>query len=190
MRSLVCLFVLLVAAFPAAGAIYRTVDAQGNVVFTDVPPADDAASRVELPPSNTFETPKAAAPSEGATGPGESAAELDATYYGTVEIVDPSNNEAIRANDGNMVVAVAVSPTLRGDHRLVLSIDGHDVDDGASARGVFSLSNVDRGSHVAIAKVVNSSGAVVTQSAPITFHMMRVAIGAPKPTPRPAQKSN
>jgi hypothetical protein len=188
MRTLTCLLALLTLAPHAAAAIYRTVDEQGNVVFTDVPPGDKSAAPVDVRPPNTFETPQAAPPAAAPSGAGASAAELDATYYTAVEIVDPGNEEAIRANDGNMVIAVAVSPPLRGDHRLVLTLDGQDVDAGATGRGVFSLSNVDRGSHTAVVKVVNSSGATVTTSAPVTFHMLRVAIGAPKPAPSPAKK--
>jgi hypothetical protein len=189
MRTSICLFATLVLALPAAAEIYRTVDAQGNVVFTDVPPQNDQATRVTVEPVNSYEVPAPVQGVAGASDAGSIEAEVDAGYYAAVEIVDPANDEAIRANDGNMIVSVAVSPPLRGDHRLVLSMDGRDLE-AASSQGVFRLTNLDRGSHTAVAKVLNSSGAVVKQSAPVAFHMLRVAVGAPKPPPPKPKPSN
>jgi len=189
MRTPICILTALVLALPAAAEIYRTVDAQGNVVFTDVPPQNDQATRVTVEPVNSYEVPAPARDAAGAPDAGSIEAEVDAGYYAAVEIVDPTDDEAIRANDGNMIVSVAVSPPLRADHRLVLSMDGRDLETDASG-GVFTLSNLDRGSHTAIAKVVNGSGAVVTQSAPVAFHMLRVAVGAPKPPPPKPKPAN
>ena len=188
MRTLICLIATFLVALPAAGEIYRTVDEHGNVEFTDVPPPDDHTKRVEVEPVNSYGDPEIASIGAGAEGPESAGATLDANYYATVEIVDPTNDEAIRENAGNLVVAVAISPPLRGDHRMVLSLDGRDLDSAADGR-VFVLSNVDRGSHTAVVKVVDGAGAVVTQSAPVTFHMLR-AVATRKVTPVPAKKAS
>jgi hypothetical protein len=181
MRLSITAFCALLLAVPAAAEIYKTVDANGNVVYTDVPPKTDG-SAVEMTPLNSYQpvhVPRNSAAPSGATSPG---ATLDAHYYSLVQITEPTDDEAIRENAGNVQIAVTVSPALRGDHRLVLTLDDVPVEADAEDN-VFQLSNVDRGTHVATAEVVDANGAVVAQSAPVTFHVLRAALGPPTPTP-------
>ena len=50
-------------ALPATAQIYKTTDAEGNVVFTDQPPGGDTqAEQVELQPLNTTPPPPKVAP--------------------------------------------------------------------------------------------------------------------------------
>jgi hypothetical protein len=177
MRALICLVSTLLAAPVAVAQIYKVVDANGNVVYTDVPPLGKDATRVVVEPVNSYAVPEAPAAEDA---PGSTGAAVDATYYNAVEIVEPGNDAAIRENAGNLVVSAATSPPLRGDHALVLTLDGRDLDIAADG-GVFVLTNVDRGSHQAIVKVVDASGATVKQSAPVSFHMLRATAVKPPP---------
>jgi len=181
MRLLLALVVVSsLASTPAIAQIYRWVDKEGNVVFSDVPPPTDHGAQVDLQPVNSFTPPApAAAPTEAASA----TATLDAQYYELLQIVEPTNDAAVRENAGNLVVSVALSPELRGDHRLRLTIDGTPVAAQASDRNVFTLSNVDRGTHAVAAEVVDSTGSTIKSSPPVTFHMLRVAAGRPAPAP-------
>jgi hypothetical protein len=184
MRTFVSTLLLLFGSclpWCAAAQIYKSVDEQGNVVFSDVPPREDG-QRVVVTPLNTYATPAEAAPAEE---PATAAAAVDAQYYRAIEIVDPTADEAIRENAGNLVVSVATVPAVRGDHRLVLVMDGRALALESSG-SVFTLANIDRGSHTISARIVDSSEATVTESAPVTFHMLRAA-AAKKVVPRPAK---
>jgi len=184
MRLSIAMLCLLLLTVPAAAEIYKTVDANGNVVYTDVPPKTDG-SAVDVTPLNSYQpthVPRNSPAASGETSPG---AALDAHYYSLVQITDPGNDEAVRENAGNVLIAVAISPTLRGDHHLVLLLDDAPVEADAEDN-VFQISNVDRGTHVATVQVVDAGGAIVAESAPVTFHMLRAA-NLP-PTPQPVKK--
>lgn len=53
-RLLLLVFAVLLPASQGAAEIYRWTDADGRVHFSDRPVADRQASRVELPPVNSF----------------------------------------------------------------------------------------------------------------------------------------
>ena len=64
MDSRLALILVLVAMTPAAfGEIYKTVDANGNVVYTDIAPVDRsgqaAPQEVTVPQVNSYEPPPA-----------------------------------------------------------------------------------------------------------------------------------
>jgi hypothetical protein len=183
------IFVGLAFAAAAADQIYRTVDADGNVVFTDVPPAnaagEPAGKAVTLPPSNTYqpETPPAAQTDESAAQPAA------ASYYDDLSIVDPTNDQTIRSNNGDMLIQAVVDPPLKSDHRLLLTFDGAPTDMQADG-GVFELTNVDRGTHTAAARIVDGNNEVVMESQPVTFTVQRYHLPPPTPTPHPGPKPN
>ncbi len=180
------LVIALAAASSAALAqIYKTVDANGNVVFTDIAPVDRSAGKPEsqpvtVPPTNTYDAPALPAQTAG-TAPGPTAP----TAYAQIDVISPTQDESIRDNAGNVQVEVAINPPLRGSDHLLLLLDGSPVDVGA-VNGVFELSNVDRGTHTAAARVVDGQGDVISESDPVTFHLMRVSIDSrPRVTPHP-----
>lgn len=168
----------------ALGEIYKTVDANGNVVFTDIAPVDrsgqSTAQPITVDPVNSYEPPAAPVAQQGDAPPPSN----DVGYYEQVEVISPAEDETIRDNSGNVQIQVAISPRLRGDHRLMLILDGADI--GLEAvNGVFELSNVDRGTHTAAGRVLDRQGNVVVESSPVTFNLMRVALGPENATPTP-----
>jgi Domain of unknown function (DUF4124) len=177
--ALIILFGAVAAT--AAGQIYRTVDANGNVVFTDIAPVDrsgqPSAQQVEIPPTNTFEPPVVQAPASSATAPSSSAG-----FYNELVIISPTEDESIRDNAGNVTIEVAINPPLRADHRLLLVLDGTQTEVEAQ-NGVFELTNVDRGTHTAGVRAVDRQGNVVTDSDPVTFHLLRVSVQQPQAAP-------
>jgi len=177
---------LFAASSAAFGQIYRTVDANGNVVFTDIAPVDRSAGAasqaITVQPVNTFQPPVQAAP---ANTPVTSTA---SDYYSELVVIFPTEDATIRDNAGNIQIEVAISPGLRSDHRLLLVLDGEPTEVEAE-NGVFELSNVDRGTHTAGARVVDRQGNVLIESNPTTFNLMRVAVPPQRPgvpTPPPA----
>lgn len=178
------LIIALVAASSAASAqIYKTVDANGNVVFTDIAPVDrsgqPAPQPVAVPPMNTYEPP--AVP---AAQPNTQSAPVTPSYYSQLEVISPGEDETIRDNAGDIQIEVAISPPLRADHRLLLVLDGTATEVEA-VNGVFELTNVDRGTHTAGARAVDRQGNVLIESNPATFNLMRVSIDSNPPVITP-----
>jgi hypothetical protein len=165
----------------AASRIYKTVDENGNVVFTDVPPKEGESSEaiaVETP--NTFPAAEPESREQWIVDPTDEESEAAPFTYASLNISAPSNDEAVRENAGNVNVVAEVSPELQIGHRVRILLDGKP--EQAAAQTVFMLPNVDRGTHSVQAEVIDDSGKVLISSAPTTFHLQRVA-AAPRPSP-------
>lgn len=178
---------LLAPPADAATRIYRTVDEDGNVVFTDVPPRPgEPGEAVELGQSSTFSPPPAAQapqPSErtmrleewlGEDGE-ESAEDAAVSSYSSLNIVTPADDAGLRDNAGNVTVTAEVSPDLQPGHVLELYLDGQLVQSTRSG-SVFQLSNVDRGTHTIEVRVADAAGNPLIRSEPRTFHLQRRSV--------------
>ena len=177
---------LAAASAAVFAAIYKTVDADGNVVFTDIAPVDRSGQTseqaVSVRPMNTYEPAAQATPTEAeaseSTAPG---------YYAALDVVSPAEDETIRDNAGDLQIEVTLTPARRADHRLLLVLDGAPTEIEA-LDGVFALTNVDRGTHTAGAEVVDRQGHVLIESNPVTFHLLRVAQNDAPPVPTPRKQ--
>ena len=186
--NLVALMALAMASglAEAGTRIYKSVDADGNIVFTDVPPPEEGISQeVNVGASNTFTTPETR--SEGLqvyTGrQDEEASDVTEFAYNQAIIVAPTNDAALRDNAGNVSVKTRVSPALRPGHLLRLLVDETPLGRPISA-SEFALSNVDRGTHTMGLQIVNQAGETIFDGPRTTFHLQRASVGAkPRPTP-------
>ncbi|MDA1073548.1 MAG: DUF4124 domain-containing protein [Proteobacteria bacterium] len=172
----------------AATQIYRIVDEQGNVTFTDRPPRenDQATTEVGLDELNTFEVEDVIGKGDeiwmsnlGANDPDQVVTQEVA--YTIAQILTPANDETIRENAGNMQITTRIVPQLQPGHSLQLVFDGSP-HQAKPANSTFTLTNVDRGTHQIAVRVVDSAGEVKFSGASSTFHMMR-AIATPRATP-------
>ena len=171
----------------AAGKIYRTVDAYGNVTYTDVPPrADQSSTTVELDPLNSFETKAASTPDARqlwiVQNEAEAPVEAVVLEYEFLRIKSPSNDATVRNNAGNLSIATTVSPQLQPGHSLRLLLDGSPQETSRNAE--FTLNNVDRGTHRLSVEIVDEAGSVLLTSEASVVHLMRYSAGPARPTPR------
>lgn len=156
---------VLASGAGADDQIYRSVDKEGRVIFSDE--AGEGAKPVELPPTNTMEQPAVMpqpAPSEGTVS--------EFTGYDSVAIVQPANDESIVNTGGDFSVSVRTTPPLQTGHSVRLLLDGAAYA-STGADGSFSLSNIDRGSHTLQVQVIGEDGAILGASSTITVHVRR-----------------
>jgi hypothetical protein len=184
------LLFLALLVFPLASlaqTVYRTTDAQGNVVFTDRPPANTPADRVEIRPTNTVrpvEVPPPAAPA--------AASEAEVVFY-SVTITDPANETSFPMGPGNFSVSASVTPAITEAENLQLFIDGTPRDEPQQS-STWDLTNVFRGRHDLTVGVIDASGKTIATSAPVTVFVHRPSTNfrnrqpPPKPPPRPQPK--
>jgi hypothetical protein len=176
------LFLLALLAASAQAEIYKSVNENGEVIFSDVP--SQGAERVRVPEIPTY-TP---VPIPVAT-PEPAAAETSAgESYKTLAISRPGNDETIRSNAGILNVAVSLKPELQTGigHRVQFFMDGQPYGKPL-ARLSTSFTNVDRGTHTVAAAVIDENGDVLIEAAPVEFHLLRASLLQPaNPLNKPA----
>ena len=176
LTSMICL--VLVWGGVQAQAVYKVIQPDGTVEFTDEPKPGEEATQIEVEPLNT--TPPLATPGE------QAAAAPAQAGYTSVRITSPDDNAAIRDNAGTVNVDVALDPALRSGDTIDILLDGQVV--GGGSKTAITLNNMDRGSHRVQAVVKNGSGEVVARSNTVTFSLQRrsaILQPAPPKTPPP-----
>ncbi|PAU77129.1 DUF4124 domain-containing protein [Halomonas salipaludis] len=181
--------VLLVALLGAASgaqatSIYRTTDAQGNVVFTDNP--GRGGEEVELNPLSVVPSgqraPAPPAPAETTRPSSASSESLSSPFmpYSTFRIASPRNEETLQTGEaGNLQVELGIEPALHEDHRVRLLVDGA-VSQSALHGDVFMVGNLERGERVLQAELLDASGEVRHRSAPVTLYVQRASVHLPQ----------
>lgn len=162
-RRLIAALLLPVIAAPAATAeVYRVVDDQGRVTFTDTPPPD-TGERVEIAPLNVLPAArKAAAPL-----PGQATGQVAA--YRSLVLEGVSQN-ALLKDPESLTVSASPIPPLQPGHEIVLIHNGAVIGgEGASA----TVEQPAAGAHVFSAQVRDARGQVLIASLSVTVLVER-----------------
>jgi len=182
--ALVCCSAILAvcaADLLAQTRVYKTVGPNGQILFSDKPQPD--AQAIEVQPAQTYTpAPMPPAGDKKGTPPGKAAG----IAYSRLSVSAPKNNEAVRANDGNLTVELSLEPALQSEHQIVLQLDGQKAASTSSTEIV--LQNIERGTHLLRAEVVDAKGKALIRSQTIRFHVLRRALGPPRPAPLPSKK--
>ena len=159
-------FALFLLAFLAAGAVlgdalYKWVDDQGVVHYSDKPVP--GATKMKVPGAQTFNVPKASAlrapaqnnaPNGGVPG------------YTQLAITAPTDQQTF-SNVHSVTVSVDLEPGLQSGDTLTISVDGKAMT-GTATSATFD--DLDRGAHTVTA-TVSSNGNVVIVAKPVTFYI-------------------
>ncbi|MCH2556193.1 MAG: DUF4124 domain-containing protein [Alcanivorax sp.] len=156
------------------GAIYRTVDENGNVLFTDNPPDKGRAEPVRIGPVNTMDGRRETLPVMAPDRPepvGESEEPTPAdTGYRALRITTPADGATVRMPQDNPVaVQASAEPALLSGHRLVILDNGQPVDGGA-------LDFPNPGTHRLQAAIEDENGRRLITSSPVTLYVHRTNI--------------
>lgn len=165
------LAVLLAAPVLQAG-IYRHVDADGKVSYTDQPPAD--AESVDLPPANVLEMGIRPAPVP--ENPPEKAVPAGPVPY-TSLVVDGPTGTLSNPTDPVSIGAIS-EPPLQEGHRLVLLHNGAEAKGDGS--GMLTFPWIDRGEHTFIAEIRDAAGKLLIRSQPHVFVVFRSSVQSRK----------
>lgn len=165
-------FLLLFIVVAVQADVYRSVDKQGNISFSDT--STDNSEKVELKESFTYTPPTIvdSVDDEQVPDPVETAVPSYA-----IVITSPNQNETVRENAGNVIVTSMISPELnieRGD-KVIFSLDG-SIKSTAQEANSYTFTNIDRGSHIAVVSVVDKNGKVLKSSKSVLFHLQRIAV--------------
>jgi len=177
-RLLLC---LLLVSTPALAGVYTYIDAEGNRVFTDRPPDNRPAERVQLAPSNRMESAPMAPPTRVLSPPA-----VDERYE-VLRILSPAPDATIRDNAGNLIVTASSEPSLRPGHSFRMVLDG--TPSAAQSSPVFPLSNVDRGTHQVAIEIIDQEERIIERTPAQPFHMKRISL-ADKRRVNPCKKED
>ncbi|WP_251976263.1 DUF4124 domain-containing protein [Salinicola avicenniae] len=165
---------LLVAAPSMAAPVYRHVDGDGNVVYSDEP---GAGREVPLQPITVVD------PAQGmdreTVAPRTETREGDAARYTRFEIAEPGDGETLpTGRAGNVQVRLEIEPPLQPGDRVQLRVDG-EVRQSPMRASVFALNQLARGEHRLQAELVGGGGEVRLASAPVTLYVQRASVNLP-----------
>ncbi|ABO25425.1 conserved hypothetical protein [Shewanella loihica PV-4] len=173
----ILLFTLLLMTLGAQAAIYKWVDKDGKVHYSDTPVENSTQVEFKENTENQIKLPPPAV-REPLTPAKEEPKEL---YK--LSISSPSEEETLRDNNGNITVIGSITPDLAAGHVLVLLMDGKVVST-PQASPVFTLENVDRGEHKFEIKALAQNGKQLASTPPRTVFLHRATINAiPRATP-------
>ena len=166
---------LLAVACATAGAeVFRHVGPDGEVSFSDTPAP--GAEQVKMAPLQTISPPPPLP--RGLVINSSPVGTKSAPSYARFAIVEPANGQSVRANDGNVKVGLSLQPALVPGHSIELIVDGEDGGKTLSGASLnFNLSDLPRGLHTLVARVKNGRGEKLVEAGPVSFHVLRVAVG-------------
>lgn len=177
--------ILLLLAGNVHAEVYKSINAAGEVVYSDT--RSKGAEVIKLPEIPTY-TPPPVTPSAAAT---RTEAPVDEEAYTSLIMVKPQNDATVRNNLGVIMVAVQLTPALSStsDHRIQFYLDGEDYGKPGSALHA-TLSDVDRGEHSLSAAVLDAAGETLISAEPVIVHLHRETIFNPNHPNNPNRPAN
>lgn len=183
--SLLLLMALLMmfTVTPLTAQVYKTVDADGNVTYTDQPPKDGSGP-IKLAPISVIETPEyVTAPKESATAEGDENSKQSLktlrNKYRNFAIVSPQAEESIWHPDSPVSVAWNAGSQLQEGMTVSVSVDGRQ--QAITTANVVPVPGLDRGEHTVTAELLNASNQKIATAEPVIFFIRRPSVNRPRP---------
>ena len=169
------LVILLFIPSLGMAAIYKYVNPQGGITYTDR--HHSGATKVDLPKLNVVSQPDVAIPkavddltpttAEPAKPPAPVIAKQN---YTQLDILRPENKETIY-NQPNILVEVQVAPELASGDKIVLFLDKATAPYYLGTKTKIDLHNIDRGEHTLLVQIIDEQGKVLISSQEITIYV-------------------
>ncbi|MDX2350142.1 MAG: DUF4124 domain-containing protein [Porticoccus sp.] len=152
-------------AFSAFAEVYRIVDEEGKITYTDAPPHDaPTKEKVHLPAANIQPALK--------TAPMVEAVEEEVDGYQEITILAPTQDTTIPPGQETVAVQVGLKPTLKAGHLIQLLFNGQSYG-LPTATTSFSIGSLVRGEHSVQIQVIDTEGNVIGLSNTATIHVKR-----------------
>ncbi len=179
---------------PVMAQVYKTVDADGNVTYTDQPPGP-GAEPIELRELSVVERPEykptrsqqaEAAAAEGAENPREALRQLQQQYR-DFRLVSPTPEQSFWGTSNTATVAWDTNAALQDGMKVRIYLD--DQAATTTTQSLFATPRLDRGEHTVRAELLDVNDQVVAMAGPVTFFIHQQTVNnspanRPRPTPR------
>jgi len=166
------LMAALVAANIADAALYKGVDSEGNVVYSDSP--FDDAEKFTPPPISVMKARKVEPEKEVVEE--EKPVEFKYTRF---DIVSPKNNQTIW-NEPELMVSMKLTPALNSEqgHKIWLLMDGKPVMKNSQSMSL-QMGQVERGAHELQGQVRDKEGKIVMRTRPVVMFIQHTSVFSP-----------
>lgn len=169
MRRIYILGLLLLCTSASAEVVYKTIQADGSVIYSDTPVSGSTA--VNLSAMNNVIVPSLNNGVNKGQSTSKPSTRTKAKVNYTVSILSPGDEESIRGNDGSMSIRATVSP--KGAGRFQLVMDGQAM--ATQTNSLFALNSVERGAHSIQINFLDKSGKILASSKPQTFYLHKAS---------------
>jgi hypothetical protein len=167
---------LVFAASSLATEVYKTVDKDGNVTYTDKPPPD-GAQPMELPGLSVIESPEyqktareaeAEAIANGTqTEPEEVPLRQLRNDFKDFAIVSPQQEESVWRPDGPVTIAWSTGAQMLEGMKVTVTLDGKRL--STTTDRMVLVPNMERGEHTVAAELTDARNRRVALAEPVTF---------------------
>lgn len=160
------LVVCLLATGSAIAEIYKSIDSNGNITYSDIPSGKEL-NTLDLPHINA--TPEVKEQQVFTSAP-----KPEPVSY-SVNITSPSQGQEVLPGQRNLSVSASVSPYLPSKYSLQLFLDGKPYGK-PQAQGQFMIPNITRGERKLFVALRDKSGRQISRSNNITVYVFRARI--------------
>jgi hypothetical protein len=155
-----------------ADTVFNWKDAKGMTHYGDSPPKSAIAKVVDLPELTIVKDyGKLYQPVLTAEERGLGKKKTQQTLYTRIAILAPKQQQAIRANDGDITVMLSLAPKLLPTHKLTVFLDGKEMAEGRLR--MVNLTNLNRGKHSVYALIKGKDGKAIIKSKAVVFTVIR-----------------
>ena len=164
------LIALLILSASSLATVYRWVDENGKVHYSDEPKSN--AEAVDLN-ENTQNSMTINTPPQAKESP-----KTESQINYSVTIISPQEEATIRDNNGDLTVNVSVSPQLPRGAKMTLLVDGVVAVEPQTAP-IFKLTGIYRGEHNLVVNLVTQNGKVLASSSPRKIFLHQASVYSP-----------
>ena len=181
-KTLLLILIALALGFagsPLTAQVYKTVDKDGNVTYTDQPPKDGSAP-IKLREISVIEAPtysrkpamdkESAAPEEGE----EKSLKYLRNHYRDFAIIAPKPEESLWPQEQAITVAWNTQNQLEFGMQVTVIIDGKE--HITTPEQVIPVNGLERGSHTITANLKDAANRTIASTAPVTFFVRRPSV--------------
>lgn len=175
MRAATFTLMLLASGAAFGTTLYKWVDANGTIHYSDRPMEGATTIQIETSPPRPPQSSAAAAratPRSGSDGTAEP------FRYESCAVTSPKADEVFM-NTFSVSTAWTIRPALRPGDQVRVALNGallQGISPGASS---FTIAPIDRGTHTLMVSIVDAQGRGVCQSPGVTFHVRQASLHSP-----------
>lgn len=192
MLGVLVIISLSIIAATVQAEVYKTVDKDGNVVYTDQPP-EPGAEPMKLRELSVVPVPNYNVRKRAVAAP-ESVANADGTVtdlnalkrgYRDFALVSPTPEQTFTGTGNVATIAWDTQYALQPGMTVVVSINGEALP--PTTASVMTSPPLDRGEHRVTAELVDADQRVIATAGPVNFYIFQHSVqnqNRPIPTPR------
>lgn len=165
-----CFLCCLIVAVPASATVFKRIESDGSVVFTDKPGANSEA--IELSNSAQNVIPSSPQLNNFTSNPSSRNQSVSSSESVEISFITPLDRDTIRNNGGFMQVYGRVTPARTGLFELILN----GKKKATNNEPIFTLEKMPRGEYSIQIRLKDKTGKLIASSQKITIYLHRASI--------------